>query len=120
MFTNRATRNHLNSTHSLTSQALVAHLALSLGAPHRVERCVLHLDVTSMDLDQVCLLKKALGMLACSRVEPLLFSRVGQNRIYTPYMTVYLVLFLPKILYIHPIYIWFWPTLLFSRNKHWP
>jgi len=34
-------------------QALVAHLALDLGAPDRVERCVLHLDVTSMDLDQV-------------------------------------------------------------------
>jgi hypothetical protein len=25
--------------------------------------------------------------------------------------TVYLVIFLPKILYIHHIYIWFWPTL---------
>ena len=30
--------------------------------------------------------------------------RVGQNRINTPYMTVYLVVFLPKILYIHRIY----------------
>jgi len=30
--------------------------------------------------------------------------RVGQNRIYTPYMTVYLVIFLPKIPYIHRIY----------------
>jgi hypothetical protein len=29
--------------------------------------------------------------------------RVGQNRIYTPYMTVYLVIFLPKIPYIHRI-----------------
>jgi hypothetical protein len=38
--------------------------------------------------------------------------RVGQNRIYAPYMTVYLVIFLPKIPYIHNIYIWFWPTLL--------
>jgi hypothetical protein len=27
--------------------------------------------------------------------------RVGQNRIYTPYMTVYLVISLPKILYIY-------------------
>jgi hypothetical protein len=34
-------------------QALVAHLAQDLKAPLRVERCVLHLDVTSMDLDQV-------------------------------------------------------------------
>jgi hypothetical protein len=30
--------------------------------------------------------------------------RVGQNRIYTPYMTVYLVLSLPKIPYIRRIY----------------
>ena len=33
-----------------------------------------------------------------------LIHRVGQNRIYTPYMTVYLVIFLPKIPYIHRIY----------------
>jgi len=31
-------------------------------------------------------------------------TRVGQNRIYTPYMTVYLVISLPKIPYIHRIY----------------
>jgi len=30
--------------------------------------------------------------------------RVGQDRIYTPYMTVYLVISLPKIPYIHRIY----------------
>ena len=30
--------------------------------------------------------------------------RVGQNRIHTPYMTVYLMISLPKILYIHRIY----------------
>jgi len=30
--------------------------------------------------------------------------RVGQNRICTPYMTVYLVISLPKIPYIHRIY----------------
>jgi hypothetical protein len=38
-------------------------------------------------------------------------GRVGQNRIYTLYMTVYLVNPLPKLPYIHRIYIWFWPTL---------
>jgi len=37
--------------------------------------------------------------------------RVGQNRIYTPYMTIHLVKSLPIIPYIHRIYIWFWPTL---------
>jgi len=31
-------------------------------------------------------------------------SRVGQNRIYTPYMTVFLVISLPKIPYINRIY----------------
>jgi len=38
-------------------------------------------------------------------------SRVGQNRIYTPYMTVYFVISLPKTPYIYTVYIWFWPTL---------
>ena len=38
--------------------------------------------------------------------------RVGHNRIYAPYMTVYLVISLPKVPYIHRIYIWSWPTLL--------
>ena len=33
-----------------------------------------------------------------------LVCRVGQNRISAPYMTVYLVSFLPKIPYIHRIY----------------
>ena len=36
--------------------------------------------------------------------------RVGQNRLYTPYMIVCLVIFLPKYL-IYIVYIWFWPTL---------
>jgi len=31
-------------------------------------------------------------------------DRVGQNRIYTPYMTVYLVVSLPELAYIHRIY----------------
>jgi hypothetical protein len=31
-------------------------------------------------------------------------SRVGQNRIYAPYMTVYLVISLPKVPYIHRVY----------------
>jgi len=36
-------------------------------------------------------------------------SSVGQNRIYAPCMTVYLVISLPKNVY--TVYIWFWPTL---------
>ena len=31
-------------------------------------------------------------------------SRVGQNRMYTPYMTVYLVISLPHVRYMHRIY----------------
>jgi len=37
--------------------------------------------------------------------------RFGQNRMYTPYLTVCLVISLSKIPFIHRIYIWFWPTL---------
>jgi len=33
-----------------------------------------------------------------------LIYRVGQNRIYTPYMTVYLVISLPKLPYVNRIY----------------
>jgi hypothetical protein len=46
-----------------------------------------------------------------SRVSQNCIYWVGQNRIYAPYMTVYLVISLPKIPYIHRIYIWIWPTL---------
>ena len=34
----------------------------------------------------------------------MLLDRVGQSRIYTPYMTVYLVISLPKIPYVNRIY----------------
>ena len=40
--------------------------------------------------------------------------RVGQNRIYTPYMTVYFVITLPKIPYIHRIY------MVLANPKHMP
>jgi len=39
-------------------------------------------------------------------------SRIGQNHMYTTYMTIYLVIFLPKTPYIHRIYKWFWLTLI--------
>ena len=35
----------------------------------------------------------------------LCMRRVGQNRIFTPYMTVYLMKFMQKIMYVHRIYI---------------
>jgi hypothetical protein len=37
-------------------------------------------------------------------------SRIGQNRVFTPYMTVHLVISLPKKR-IYTVYIWFWQTL---------
>jgi len=41
----------------------------------------------------------------CMCLRKLLTRRVGQNRVYTPSLTEYLVIFLPKILYIHRIYV---------------
>jgi hypothetical protein len=41
-------------------------------------------------------------------------NRVGQNRIYTPYMTEYSVISLPKIPYIHRIYM----VLANPKHKH--
>jgi hypothetical protein len=38
-------------------------------------------------------------------------TRVGHDRIYALYMTVYLMISLPEI-GICTVYIWFWPTLL--------
>jgi len=47
--------------------------------------------------------------------------RVGQNRIYTPYMTVYLVVFLPKIPYIYgsgQLYLYLPKTLVRPKNPN--
>ena len=39
--------------------------------------------------------------------------------IYKPYITVYLVIFLPRIItFIHRMYLWFWPTLLMMYLMH--
>jgi hypothetical protein len=40
----------------------------------------------------------------CDAALMMLMSRAGQNRIYAPYMTVYLVISLPKLPYTHRIY----------------
>jgi hypothetical protein len=46
-------------------------------------------------------------------------TRVGQNRVYTPYMNTYLVYVWPRIprytVYTVHIHIWFWPTLQMAR-----
>ena len=42
-------------------------------------------------------------------------SRVGQNRIYAPYMTVYFVISLPKMSYMHRIYM-----VLANPTQKWP
>ena len=46
-------------------------------------------------------------------------ARVGQNRINTPYMTVYLVVSLPKKR-IYTVYIGFWPAIVMANptNGH--
>jgi len=44
------------------------------------------------------------------------FFRVGQNRIYTPYLTVYLVISLPTIPYIHRIYMVLANTILLQAE----
>jgi len=36
----------------------------------------------------------------------MLTCKVGQNRIFTPYMTVYMVVSLPNVLYTHRIYLY--------------
>jgi hypothetical protein len=52
--------------------------------------------------------------------------RVGQKRTYKPYMTVYVVISLPKLLCIFTVYLWFWPTLVGRkiiygvRKRFWP
>jgi len=40
-----------------------------------------------------------------------IISRVGRNRTYAPYLTVYLVISLPKYR-ICTVYIWFWTTFI--------
>jgi hypothetical protein len=54
------------------------------------------------------MLRKGLLGFPCDKVkslrDPHITHRFGQNRIYTPYMTVYLVISLPKIPCIHRIY----------------
>ena len=57
------------------------------------------LALPSALLVRMCGAELDAGVLATS-----LIFRVGQNRIYTPYMTVYMVNSLPKIPYTHCIY----------------
>ena len=87
----------------------VIYLFYSTYAQHSANKCkkTLHHQIQGVRRD----LNLAL------RTETLTYHahifRVGQKRIYTPYMTVFLVISLPKIPYIHRIYIyiWFWLTL---------
>jgi len=46
-----------------------------------------------------------------TRCRRLHYTKVNQNCVHTPYKAIYLVTYLPKTLYIHREYIWFWPTL---------
>jgi len=62
--------------------------------------CFLH---ETDEISLLCMRQMKKAYIAWNRWNKLTF-RVGQNRIYAPYMTVYLVISLPKIPYIHRIY----------------
>jgi hypothetical protein len=68
----------------------------------------LHIDAqdTKKGVGAETLQTRTWGGLAAAAV-----CRVGQNRIHTAYITVYLMESLPKIPYIHRICIWSWPPL---------
>ena len=58
-----------------------------------------------VNLDAVLLFVLICNLLHCKlQAYQTHMRRVGQNRIYTPYMTVYLVISLPEIPYTHRIY----------------
>ena len=62
----------------------------------------LHKDTCRYGRGQLLVLSKRIAVSITHR--PCIITRVGQNRIYTPYMTVYLVISLFKIPYIHRIH----------------
>jgi len=74
------------------------------------------------DIVMQLLLHLRLAWYSCFVWPQALLLRVGQDRIYTLYMTVCLVISLPKTLYTHHIYLWFWPTLgiIIRRCKNTP
>jgi hypothetical protein len=79
------------------------HLGLIL------ERCkAQHIHIMKKMSQNDPLLQKAGNfqpyVLYCNRTVFYRMYRVGQNRIYTPYMTVYLMIFLPNLPYVHCIY----------------
>ena len=71
-------------------------VCLRVRACLRLCACVYECGVRGMEQKVRC---RCLFTCACVRM-----CRVGQNRIYTPYMTVYLVISLPKIPYVNRIY----------------
>jgi len=56
--------------------------------------------MVGFDVVCVCLSRSV----CCARIISCSLHRVGQNRIYTPYMTVHLVISLPKLPYVNRIY----------------
>ena len=64
------------------------------------QESIIHMSHMSI----ICQLIKSQSIICLSNVTPCKKSRVGQDRTYTPYMTVYLVISLPKLPYIHRIY----------------
>ena len=91
----------MSNTHAHSFVAAVTHAQI-LNA-HRPMISWLCTPLTLLTIHK-CLPKLLLGFCTSLEVPKWLISRVGQNPIYTPYMTVYLVFSLPQIPYIHRLY----------------
>jgi hypothetical protein len=68
---------------------------------------------TYRQIDLPC---KHVNNMQCSLYSSGHITRVGQNRINTPYMAVLLVISCQKHR-IHTVYIWFWPTLHITKHR---
>ena len=81
------------------------HICCSYNSSVRVEVCVcVYVCVCVCLCGCMCSasITCAVLVLSCRSLKNMI--RVGQDRIYTPYMTLYLVISLPKIPWIHRIY----------------
>ena len=92
----------LSRAHKLSSNPSAASLALAAF----LRRCLFHVSFSQCSL--------AVAAPPSENASSLLICRVGQNHIYTPYMTVYLVISLSKIPYIHRIY------MVMANSTHLP
>ena len=80
----------------------IVHLKISLPRIAEFDLCInAPLKISLPNIPHICI---HASIQPCGLILHNFIHRVGQNRIYTPYMTVYLVISLPKIPYTHRIY----------------